>query len=75
MRLNDETYTFKGAYQMVKEDSWEQFEKTGKVHDYLSFVACTREEKHGTYEEEGGKIGNTDKSDGYGIDYHASWRL
>lgn len=60
---------------MGTDKNWEQFEKTGKIHDYLSFVACTHEDKHGEYEEEGGKSGNADKSDWNGTDYHASWRL
>lgn len=60
---------------MVEDARWEQFERTGKVDDYLSFVACTHEETHGTYEEEGGKSGNTDQSNRDGIGYHASWRV
>lgn len=54
---------------------WKQFEKTGSINDYLNFVACTKEEIHATYNEEGGQSGNTGESNGDGINGHAHWRL
>ena len=29
---------------MKNNDYWEKFSKTGKVNDYLNYIACTREE-------------------------------
>lgn len=60
---------------MKEKNMWKQFEKTGSISDYLNFVACTKEDAHATYNEEGGQSGNTSKSNGYGINDHGSWRL
>lgn len=60
---------------MKQETMWKQFEKTGSINDYLNFVACTKEEIHATYNEEGGQSGNTGESNGDGINGHAHWRL
>lgn len=60
---------------MKQENMWKQFEKTGSISDYLNFVACTEEDAHATYVEEGGQSGNTSESDWFGINDYASWRL
>ena len=28
-------------------DYWEKFVKTGNVHDYLNYTACTRQDQYG----------------------------
>ncbi|ROR26323.1 hypothetical protein EDD66_10845 [Mobilisporobacter senegalensis] len=60
---------------MKQENMWKQFEKTGSISDYLNFVACTKEEGHATYVEEGGQSGNTSEGDWFGSNDYASWRL
>lgn len=58
---------------------WESFFRTGKIDDYLNYIACTREEGMEDYDklansnEEGGYHAGTNSRDGDGIVDHAGW--
>lgn len=58
---------------------WNNFVKTGKIDDYLNYIACTREESLDEYDqvvsskEEGGFRAGTSSRDGDGIIGHAGW--
>lgn len=58
---------------------WESFFKTGRIDDYLNYIACTREENLEEYDkvvesnEEGGYHAGANGSDGDGIISHAGW--
>lgn len=58
---------------------WENFVKTGRIYDYLNYIACTRDENMEDYEstakgtEEGGFSAGIDGRDGDGTVSHADW--
>ncbi len=58
---------------------WERFIKTGKIDDYLNYIACTREENVDQYDkavnsnEEGGFSAGVNSRDGDGTVSHAGW--
>jgi hypothetical protein len=64
---------------MKNYDDWKQFIQTGKINDYLNYIACTRE----CNIEEMDKLTQSAKEGGYraGINYrngngsvgHAGW--
>jgi hypothetical protein len=57
---------------------WERFEKTGKINDYLNYLACTSEEAMSGEEnknEEGGCISDSIVSNWDGFISHAHWGL
>lgn len=64
---------------MINKDYWNSFISSGKINDYLHYIACTQEE--GTdeparvlnREKEGGLIAGINYSDGDGFVGHASW--
>jgi len=64
---------------MKKFDYWKSFTRTGKIDDYLKYIACTREEESEEFHIEvpGSKEGvfhaSIDYSDGDGTVSHASW--
>ncbi|WP_276929179.1 hypothetical protein [Herbinix luporum] len=64
---------------MKRYDYWKNFVKTGKIDDYLNYIACTREESMEEYDqvmsrkEEGGFRAGVDFSDGDGTISHAGW--
>ena len=64
---------------MKNYDFWKDFAKTGKIDDYLNYIACTREESMDydqvvkSKEEGGFHAGN--KCDGNSSISHAGWRL
>lgn len=65
---------------MKNFDYWKDFLKTGKIDDYLNYVACTREENLEEYEEvnrkeEGGFNAGINNRDGNGSISHAGWRF
>lgn len=73
---------------MKNYDFWKDFAKTGKIDDYLNYIACTREEDPDTSEamtkvreqsrvvfKEGGLIAGINYGDGNGSVGHAGWRL
>lgn len=60
---------------MKQKNTWEQFEKTGSINDYLKFVACTKEEVQANRSEEGGQIGSTINSNRNSINFYGRWRL
>ena len=64
---------------MKNYDNWTKFVKTGKINDYLNYIACTREGntenlKISTQDEkEGGYGAVVNCSDGNGSVGHAGW--
>ncbi|HHT56460.1 hypothetical protein [Herbinix luporum] len=64
---------------MKRYDYWKNFVKTGKIDDYLNYIACTREESMEEYDqvmsrkEEGGFRAGVDFSDWDGTISHAGW--
>lgn len=62
-------------------DYWKSFVKTGKIDDYLNYIACTKEEITEDFDhvvsskEEGDFHAGNSSRDGDGIISHASWRL
>lgn len=59
-------------------DYWNSFISTGKIDDYLHYIACTREDSADEYDKgldnkEGGLIAGINYSDGDGSIGHASW--
>ena len=65
---------------MKNYDCWTKFIRTGKINDYLNYIACTSEEgideclvvdKH----EEGDLCAGINYGDGNGSIRHAGWRL
>ncbi len=70
---------------MKNYDSWKDFARTGRINDYLNYVACAREEdpdssgftvkKPGAAFKEGGTIAGINYGDGNGPIGHAGWGL
>ena len=66
---------------MKNYDYWKDFVMTGKIDDYLNYIACTREESFEEIEnvvngkEEGGFYAGSNNRDGNGTIGHAGWRL
>lgn len=68
---------------MKNYDYWKRFFNTGKIDDYLNYIACTREESMDDFLpgvdgsirnlEEGGFIAGINYRDGDGSVGHASW--
>lgn len=63
---------------MKYNDYWKRFIKTGKIDDYLHYIACTSEESSeeigiADIEREGGVIAGIDYRDGNGPISHADW--
>lgn len=61
-------------------DYWKNFFQTGKIDDYLNYIACTREESYDDYSkvvdrEEGGYRSGINYRDGNGSISHAGWGL
>lgn len=57
---------------------WERFEKTGKINDYLNYIACTSEDSmtgKRNMEEEGGCISDSIIGNRDGFIGHANWGL
>lgn len=65
---------------MKNYDYWRDFVKTGKIDDYLNYIACTREESMEEYDQVKSKkegdfhagINNCDRNGSIG---HAGWRF
>lgn len=68
---------------MKNYDYWKSFISSGKVDDYLHYIACTREEENmeeysqtaTARDKEGGFIAGVNHSDGNGPVSHADWGL
>jgi len=63
---------------MKINDYWMRFTKTGKIDDYLAYIACTREEcsdEIGSIDidKEGGAVADSNLRDGNGPVGHANW--
>ncbi|HWT76324.1 MAG TPA: hypothetical protein VN258_16620 [Mobilitalea sp.] len=71
---------------MKNYDYWKKFIGTGKIDDYLNYIACTREESMDDIlqgveiatrgrerEKEGGVVAGISYRDGDGSVGHASW--
>ena len=71
---------------MKNYDFWNKFVKTGKIDDYLHYIACTQEEtmddflpgiesamQHLDLEKEGGVSAGINYRDGDGSIGHACW--
>ncbi len=61
---------------MKNSDYWNSFINSGKIDDYLHYIACTQEEGSeipGFNNKEGGLIAGINYSDGDGSIGHASW--
>lgn len=63
---------------MKNYDYWKNFIQTGKIDDYLNYVACTREESIDDTDrvvesEEGGFRAGINYRDGNGSVDHAGW--
>lgn len=61
---------------MKNYDYWKSFLKTGKIDDYLHYIACTREESSDEIgsmktDKEGGFVAGSDLRDGNGSVCHA----
>jgi hypothetical protein len=60
---------------------WESFIRTGKIDDYLNYIACAREENMDEYEKtvdrkkEGGFNAGVNGRDGDSTVGHADWRI
>lgn len=59
---------------MKNLDNWKQFEKTGRVLDYLNY-ACASEEKQLENRKTGGQTIEFGNCDGDGTVGYACWRL
>ncbi len=69
---------------MKNYDYWKDFARTGRIDDYLNYVACTREVdtdtsgftmEYGAAIKEGETIAGINYSDGNGPVGHAGWGL
>ncbi|MDD4112100.1 MAG: hypothetical protein PHC56_03585 [Herbinix sp.] len=66
---------------MKNYDYWRDFVMTGKIDDYLNYIACTREESFVNFDnvvnikEEGDFHAGSNNCDGNGSISHAGWRL
>jgi hypothetical protein len=64
---------------MKNYDYWKRFVSSGKIDDYLSYIACTREESRNDQAQfldrnkEGGFVAGINYRDGDGSVGHASW--
>jgi hypothetical protein len=64
---------------MKNYDYWKTFIKTGKIDDYLNYIACTREEcideltQYVDKDKEGGMVAGINYRDGNGSVSHAGW--
>lgn len=64
---------------MKNNEYWSNFARTGKIDDYLNYIACTREESFDEHmetvgrKEEGEFCAGINYSDGHGIIGHAGW--
>lgn len=64
---------------MKNYDYWKSFIKTGKIDDYLNYIACTRDEcmeedEQLSSKKEGGfHAGGINNCDGDGTISHAGW--
>jgi len=64
---------------MKNYDDWKKFAITGKVNDYLNYIACAQEgsieelSKYTQREEEGGFSAGINYRNGNGSVGHASW--
>lgn len=56
---------------MIQLNLWEEFERTGRVNDYLNFLACTIEEPQIPGRKEGGYSGRTTDNDRDDTNSHA----
>jgi hypothetical protein len=60
-------------------DYWKSFTSTGRIDDYLNYIACTREEstdelaQNSDRGKEGGLIAGINYRDGDGPIGHAGW--
>lgn len=66
---------------MNNYDCWKNFIRTGKIDDYLNYIACTREEiseelcRIRDKDKEGGTHAGIKRRDGNGPVGHADWGL
>lgn len=65
---------------MKNYDGWKKFIRTGKIDDYLNYIACTREDSMDNIRqvvdrEEGGIRAGINYCDGNGSIGHAGWGL
>ncbi|MBE5967180.1 MAG: hypothetical protein E7255_09475 [Lachnospiraceae bacterium] len=64
---------------MKNYDYWEKFVCTGKIDDYLNYIACTREEELEEFgqmvpnSKEGGFCAGINYCDGNGSVGHTGW--
>jgi len=64
---------------MKNYDYWKSFVSSGKIDDYLNYIACTQEDSVGELlqaadrNKEGGFIAGINYRDGNGPVSHASW--
>lgn len=63
---------------MKNYDGWKNFISSGRVDDYLNYIACTSEEyidhmQDINVEKEGGYNASVNSGDGNGSISHASW--
>jgi hypothetical protein len=62
---------------MKNNDFWKRFVRTGRIDDYLHYIACTREEcmddfmPNAVRDKEGGVVAGTPYRDGNGSVSHA----
>lgn len=64
-----------GFPMMDHKENWELFSKTGHISDYLSYIACTREDttEYNSSSKEGENGGEFYHTDRDGFDRHAGW--
>lgn len=64
---------------MKSYDDWKKFINTGKINDYLNYIACTQENSMEDFgqavlmDEEGGFSAGINYSDGNGPIGHVNW--
>lgn len=64
---------------MKRNDYWKNFSETGKVDDYLHYIACTREEYAQEFmaesgkNKEGGLVASINDCNRNGSISHAGW--
>jgi hypothetical protein len=62
---------------MKNYDDWKKFVLTGKINDYLNYIACTKEgsieEQCTQSQKEGGFSAGINYRDGNGSVGHAGW--
>ncbi len=64
---------------MKNYDYWKTFFNTGKIDDYLNYIACTKEEyseellQSVDKDKEGGVVASINYRDGNGSVGHAGW--